>query len=154
MAQKVDIRYVSYYTGGSAAKKIAPVQPLKTMKLPRIKIMKRITLRIDPVATAGIVMAAVLMILLCVGVTQLQTVRHEAAQLAAYVDTLQVENEALYAQFNAGYDLESVEKTARALGMVPMEEAQRVSIQVENVDTPVKTGAWERFFTFLAGLFA
>lgn len=154
MAPKVDVRYVSFYTGGSAAKKIVPVVALKTIKLPRIKKMKRITLRIDPVATGGIIMAAVLMVLLCVGVTQLQTVRHETAQLAAYVDTLQVENATLQAEFDAGYDLDSVEKTAHALGMVPMEEVQRVSIQVQNLDTSVKTGAWERFFTFLTGLFA
>ena len=154
MTQKVDVRYVSFYTGGSAAKKIATVQPLKTIKLPRIKKMKRITLHIDPVATAGIVMSAVLMILLCVGVTQLQTARQETAQLAAYVDTLQVENATLQDAFDAGYDIESVEKTALALGMVPMEEVQRVSIQVENLDTPAKMGTWERFFTFLAGLFA
>ena len=154
MAQKVDVRYVSFYTGGSAAKKIAPVQPLKTIKLPCIKKLKRITLHIDPVATAGIIMAAVLMILLCVGVTQMQTARQETAQLAAYVDTLQTENAALRAEFNAGYDLETVEKTALALGMVPMEDVQRVSIQVQNLDAPAKAGAWERFFIFLAGLFA
>lgn len=154
MAQKVDVRYVSFYTGGSAAKKIAPVLPLKTMKLPQSRRLKRITLHVDPVATGGIIMAAVLMILLVVGVTQLQSARREAAQLAAYVDTLQVENSALHTEFEAGYDLETVEKTALALGMVPVEEVERVSIQVQNVETSVKTGAWERFFTFLAGLFA
>lgn len=154
MAQKVDVRYVSYYTVGSTAKKIAPVVPLKTMKLPRIKSRKRITVRIDPVATAGIVMAAVLLVLLAVGVTQLQSARQETAQLAAYVDTLQVENTALRAEFEAGYDLETVEKTALALGMVPMDEVERVSIQVQDVETSGQPGVWERFFTFLAGLFA
>ena len=155
MAQKVDVRYVSFYTGGSAAKKIAPVQPLKTIKLPRIKKFKRITLHIDPVATAGIVMAAVLMILLCVGVTQLQSARRETVQLAAYVDTLQTENAALRAEFDAGYDLETVEKTALALGMVPMDEVQHITIDMPQVQMEQpEPGTWQRVWTFLTGLFA
>ena len=154
MAAKVDVRYVSFYTSGSAAKKIAPVVPLKTIKLPRIKSKKRIVVRIDPVATAGIVMAAILFVLLIVGVTQLQSARQERAQLAAYVDTLQMENEALQAEFEAGYDIKNVEKTALALGMIPVEEVQRVSIQVQDIPAPEKPGVWEGFITFLAGLFA
>ena len=99
-------------------------------------------------------MAAILFVLLTVGVTQLQSARQERAQLAAYVDTLQMENEALQAEFEAGYDIKNVEKTALALGMIPVEEAQRVSIQVQDIPAPEKPGVWEGFITFLAGLFA
>ena len=154
MAAKVDVRYVSFYTTGSAAKKIVPVMPLKTIKLPRLRKIKPVVLRIDPVAFAGIAMSAILFVLLTVGIFQLQSARQETARLAAYVDTLQVENETLRSEYEAGYDLETVEKTALALGMIPVEEAQRVSIQVQDIETPAKTGAWEGFFTFLAGLFA
>ena len=154
MAAKVDVRYVSFYTTGSAAKKIVPVMPLKTIKLPRLRKIKPVVLRIDPVAFAGIAMSAILFVLLTVGIFQLQSARQETARLAAYVDTLQVENETLRSEYEAGYDLETVEKTALALGMIPVEEAQRVSIQVQDIETPAKTGVWEGFFTFLAGLFA
>lgn len=154
MAAKVDVRYVSFYTTGSAAKKIVPVMPIKTIKLPRLRKIKPVVLRIDPVAFAGIAMSAILFVLLTVGVFQLQSARHETARLAAYVDTLQVENETLRTEYETGYDLETVEKTALALGMIPVEEAQRVSIQVQDIETPAKIGVWESFFTFLAGLFA
>ena len=68
---------------------------------------------------------------------------------------LQAENEALAAQYAAGYDLEAVEQMALALGMVPKEQVEQVSISVsvpqEIVEEP---GLWERIYTFLTGLLA
>ena len=66
MAAKVDVRYVSFYTAGSAAKKIVPVMPIKTIKLPRLRKIKPVVLRIDPVAFAGIAMSAILFVLLII----------------------------------------------------------------------------------------
>ena len=36
MAQRLSVQYVQFYTDGSAARKFAPLAPLKTMKLPKI----------------------------------------------------------------------------------------------------------------------
>ena len=59
MAQRLDVQYVQFHTEGSAARKVAPLAPLKTLKLPKIRLKKRITLHIDPLAIGGIFMAVV-----------------------------------------------------------------------------------------------
>lgn len=154
MAQNLDVRYVTFNTAGSSALKVAPAIPLKTLALPSRKKRKRITLYLDPVATAGIVMAAIMLILMAVGVSRLNRVRNSEAVMAAYVDTLQAENEALQAEFEAGFDLKEVEKNALALGMVPASQAEQGKIQVASPNTEEKSGALANFFTFLTKLFA
>ena len=154
MAQRTDIRYVQFYTDGSAARKVAPVAPLKTIKLPKIKKQKRITLCIDPVAVASIGMALMMAVLIVVGVVQLNAARQDMQAMSAYVQTLQEENTQLQQTFNEGYDIEQVERTALALGLVPVEQVRHVSVTLPEIQEPVEPTAWEQFTTFLAGLFA
>lgn len=153
MAQQLDVRYVNFYTAGSSALKIAPAIPQETVTLPKKIKRKRLTLYIDPVAIAGILVAATMMILMTVGVVELATLRQDEVVMASYVDVLQTENESLREEYEAGYDPQEIEKTALALGMIPAEQAQRLSIRVEE---PVKESksAFRNFFTFLTGLFA
>ena len=92
MARQPDVQYIRFYTDGSAARKVAPVAPLNTIKLPKIKKHRRITLHIDPIAIGGIVMAAVMLILMLVGVAQLTNTKQELALMQSYVQTLQQEN--------------------------------------------------------------
>lgn len=154
MAQRLDVRYVSYYTDGSAARKAAPVQPFVTAKLPRVKKQKRIVVHVDPVATAGILLSAVMLVLLIVGAVQLSSTRENAARMEAYVQTLQQENAELTATYESGYDLEDVRKTALALGFVPKDQVKHVTLQLPKTVEKETPGAWERFCTFLTGLFA
>ncbi len=154
MTNKPDIQYIQFYTAGSAAQKIAPVVPLKTLRMPKVRKHKKITLFIDPVATAAIAMCAVVLIFMFVGLGQLNTVRQQNAVMAEYVQTLQSEKAALEAAYEAGYDLEEVERTALALGMVPKDQVQRIAITVPSVEQEASAGAWDQFCTFLAGLFA
>lgn len=153
MAQRLDIQYVDFCTVGSSAIKTAPVLPLKPFSLPKRKKLKRVTIRVDLIAVAGILMAAVMMILMTVGVSQLVSLRQSEIAMASYVDTLQTENQRLETEYEAGFQLEEIEKNALALGMIPAEQVQRVSIRVEE---PAKeTGnVLESFFVFLTGLFA
>lgn len=154
MTNKPDIQYIQFYTAGSAAQKIAPVVPLKTLRMPKVRKHKKITLFIDPVATAAIAMCAVVLIMMFVGLGQLNTIRQKNAVMAAHVQTLQSEKAALEAAYEAGYDLEEVERTALASGMIPKDQAQRIAITVPSVEQEATTGPWEQFCTFLAGLFA
>ena len=154
MAQRTDIRYVQFYTDGSAARKVAPVAPLKTIKLPKIKKQKRITLCIDPIAVASIGMALMMAVLIVVGVVQLNAARQDMQTMSAYVQTLQEENTQLQQTFNEGYDIEQVERTALALGLVPVEQVRHVSVTLPEIQEPVEPTAWEQFTTFLSGLFA
>ena len=155
MAQRTDIQYIRFYTEGSTARKIAPVDLRKTIRLPKIqKKYKRHTLYIDPVAIAGIAMAVVMMVLMLVGVTQLVNTRQQLQTMASYVDTLQQENASLQATYESGYDLEAVEQTALALGLVPKEQVRHVTIRVPSEEVTVQPSPWEQFYTFLTGLFA
>lgn len=155
MARHPEIQYVRFYTDGSAARKVAPVAPIKTIKLPKIKKFRKITLHIDPVALGGIVMAAVMLVLMVVGVAQLSNVRSELQTMSAYVETLQEENTSLKNEFAQDCDLEEVQRTALALGLVPKDEVRHVSIRVPDLpQQESQPGTWERFYTFLTGLFA
>lgn len=154
MAQRTDIRYIQYYTDGSAARKIAPVAPLKTIKLPKIKKQKRMTLCIDPVAVASIGMAVVMAVLIVVGVVRLSSARQEAQRMSDYVTALQEENVQLQQTFSEGYDIEQIERTALALGLVPKEQVKHISVSLPQLEEPEEPTTWERFTTFLTGLFA
>lgn len=156
MAQQLDVRYVNFYTAGSGALKVAPVIPLETLELPRRakKKAKKLVLYVDPVAVAGIVMATVMTILLAVGFVQLSNARQEEIAMAAYVDSLQQQNQELVAEFEAGYDLNQVEEVAVALGMVPQEQLQKITVKTaEPVEEP-ETNTWNNFWTSFVDLFA
>lgn len=154
MARHPNVQYIRFYTDGSAARKVEPVAPLKTIKLPKIKKSKRITVHIDPIAVAGIVMAAVMLVLMMAGVTQLRGAREQMQVMASYVDTLTQENEQLQQTLSQGYNLDEIQRTALALGLVPKEQVRHVSIQVPQPQVEEEPGAWEQLYTFLVGLFA
>ena len=154
MARKPDVQYIRFYTDGSAARKVATVAPLKTIKLPKVKKQKKLLVYIDPVAIAGIAMAVIMLTLMAVGVMQLKTARQEMQTMAAYVSTLQEENASLQATFSEGYDLDQIEKTALALGLVPKEQVRHVTVSVPELIVEEEPDAWERFYIFLTGLFA
>jgi len=154
MAQRLDIRYVAFRTDGTAARKAAEVQPFKLLKLPKAKKQKKIVVHVDPVAVAGIVMSVTMVIMLTVGFIQLHTARKDASVMASYVQTLREENETLSAAYENSYDIESVKTTAMALGLVQKDQVKHVTIQVPEVAESEQPGAWERFCTFLTGLFA
>lgn len=154
MAPKLDIQYIQFYTDGSAAKKVAPVAPLKTIRLPKIQIKKKLVLHIDPVALCGILMAGIMFVLMTVGVFQLRAARQEAKIMSDYVQTLQQENVELYTTLSDGYDIQQVRQTALALGMVPKEQVRHVSIDLPEMPVEEESGSWEQFYIFLTGLFA
>ena len=153
MAQRIDVKYISAYTDGNAARQLELPQPRKTARKHTARRSKRIVLYIDPVAILGILVAGVMLVMLAVGMVRLVQARNEMAAMDAYVHSLRQENEALREEYEAGYDIEHVRQTALALGMVPVEEVKRVQIQVQ-VPQQEQPGGWERFCTFLAGLFA
>ncbi len=154
MAQRLDVRYVTFRTDGSAARKATAVQPYKLLNLPKVKKQRRVVVRLDPVALAGIAVSAVMVIMLTMGFVQLQDARRDAAVMESYVQTLREENKQLSAVYEESYDIDSVKITAKALGLVPKEQVKHITIQVPELEEQKQPGAWEQFFTFLTGLFA
>ena len=156
MARKHDILYVNFYTDGSAARKLAPAFPAaQPRKGGSAKRKKKTVIFLDPVAVCSLIVAAVLLISMAVGLTQLQNAQAEAAAMESYLEQLTAENERLAQEFDAQVDLETVEKTALAMGMVPKDQVKSVNIQVQEIriEEPQKT-FWDQMYAILTNLFA
>ena len=149
-----EIQYIRYDNVGSAACKPVVVSSAKKNALPNARKQKRKVISIDPVATVGILVALFMLVSMAVGVVEYVQVRKQAAQMEQYVEQLSVRNEELTEKFESGYDLEAIEKTALALGMVPMEQVQTVQIQVTIPQEEKTVTLWEQIGIFITGLFA
>lgn len=159
MAKKPDIQYITqFYVPGSEAQVIEfkPAKKKRRAKtvLPKAVPQKKIRLKVDRAALCGIAVAAVMMILMVVGVWQYLDICAEHREMSNKVILLQNENVRLQEQYEAGYNLEEIEIMALAMGMVPEEELQTIAIDVE-VPTPEPEPTWwENVCWFFQGLFA
>ena len=156
MAQKNEILYVNFYTDGSAARKVNPEFPsAHPRKKAGAKRQKKPVLYVDPVAVFSLLVAAVLLVMMAVGLTQLQNAQAEAVAMENYVQELAEKNDELMDSFDKEVNLESVEQAAQVLGMVPKSQVQTVQIQVESeqLEAPAET-FWSQVYTFLTNLFA
>ena len=161
MALQPDIQYVPfYYVEGSAARKVErrPVAgktaaPVATQQRKR---SKRKVIRLDPVALTGLMVVVVMLCAMVVGFAEYTGSLERNAQMSAYITSLQEENDQLQQQYDQNMDLDQVQGIADALGMVPAEQAEQFSIEVElpQQETETQLSVWESFTTFLAGLFA
>jgi len=74
--------------------------------------------------------------------------------MRSHVEKLEAENKELNAYYEEHCDLDEIERTAMALGMVPKEQVTHITVHVPQEIAEEQPGAWERFTVFLAGLFA
>ena len=156
MARKNEILYVNFYTDGSAARKVAPAFPAaKPRKKPAAKRQEKVVIQIDPVAMVSLAVAVVMLIMMSVGLTNLQNARADAMAMEKYVQDLTAENERLTEEFHQQVDLEAVEKTALALGMVHKDQvpSMPITVDVMQEDVPAET-FWSQIAAFLTNLFA
>lgn len=156
MARQAEVRYVNFYNVGSTAYKLDTVSAPKkqAMPLPKQRKLKKTVLRVDPVAAFGMALSFVMVIMMVVGLFRLGTAQKESAQMQAYVQQLEAENKVLDAKYHAAYDPDEIRQVATQMGMVPIEQVQHIQISVPEIQ-PVQTpSAWDRVYTFLAGLFA
>ena len=154
MARFPSVQYVSLYTDGSAARQLNLNVPVRQPRAKaKVKKNKRITVYVDPVAFLGIVTAVVMLAVMAVSFFQLRSVQQEAAAMNTYVQELRAENKALRTEFEEGFSVEEIGRTAEALGMIPKSEAKHVTLNLQQ-ETAQPAGAWARFCTFLSGLFA
>ena len=154
MAQRIDVQYIQFYTGGNAAPKVAPAKPVREMPLPRVKKHKVHRIYVDPVATLGIFVAACMLIMMTVGVFRLRKVQRQNEALLEHVQELQKENQDLQERYAAGYTLREIEQAALELGMVPKEEVVEIPIQVQLPHPQEEENLWHRMGAFLAELFS
>ena len=153
MARRQESRYIQYYVG-TAAPKLVPQLPKKNKtKLPKVYKQQSYTVQVDPLALGGIVVSVVMLVLMLVGMATLGNAQKELAAAQARVDALQSQNLQLEETYHSRYDLDTVEKAALGLGMIPVEQAQHITISVSQEPLRENTH-WERIHFFLDGLFA
>ncbi len=153
MARRQESRYIQYYVG-TAAPKLVPQLPKKNKtKLPKVYKQQSYTVQVDPLALGGIVVSVVMLVLMLVGMATLGNAQKELAAAQVRVDALQSQNLQLEETYHSRYDLDTVEKAALGLGMIPVEQAQHITISVSQEPLRENT-LWERIHFFLDGLFA
>ena len=153
---KDNSRYIQFYTPGSAAVKVEIQEEHKWAPLPEQKAAKPVVFHEDPVAILGFVVAVSMLILMAVGISQLNAARLEVATLERFVSQLNAEHAELLATYRESVDLEAVRTKALDMGMVPAEEIPQSNIYVTipQIEIVEETTLWEKTTTFLAGLFA
>ena len=156
MAWKPEIQYVRYSVDGSTARKIEePARKKKAAPQPRPRRKREPCILIDPLTIAGILMAAVMLVLIAVGFVQWQAAEQQQAQMEAYVASLQDSNRELQAQFDQVYDEEALREAAQALGLVPADSLEQTPIQVSRPAPPApEPTLWEQITQFFQELFA
>ncbi len=157
MARKPDIQYIHYQIDGSAARQLEPklLPQRKVLPGPKTKPEKpKLVLSVDPLLTAGVLVAAVMLVLILVGFSQLETARNQVDQMQTYVQKLSADNILLSEQYETGCDLEDVEYKALALGMIPAQQAQHISITLPKPELVVEPTLWERISQRWCELFA
>lgn len=155
MTQRRPIEYVQFYTVGSAARKlevekIQLAEPVFQNAVP----IKRKKVYVDPVAICGMLVALCMLLTLFVGFFQLRNVQQDRVAMENYVIHLQHVNAERKETYRESYNLEEIEKTARALGMVPVDQVTHQTIDITVPMPEENVSVWEQVGTFLSGLFA
>ena len=153
MARRQESRYIQYYVGTAAPKLVPQLPKRNKTKLPKVYKQQSYTVQVDPLALGGIVVSVVMLVLMLVGMATLGNAQKELAAAQARVDALQSQNLQLEETYHSRYDLDTVEKAALGLGMIPVEQAQHITISVSQEPLRENT-LWERIHFFLDGLFA
>ena len=153
---KYNNRYIQFYTPGTEAVKVEIQKEQNWAPLPELKPEEKKAIYIDPVAIISCFVAVCMLILMAVGIGQLNGCRAEVAAMERYVAQLTAENQTLEQTYAEGYDLNEIYSKATDMGMVPVESVPetRIYVTVSLPETAEPVTVWSQVSTFLAGLFA
>ena len=156
MVKKPEIQYIDkFYVYGSEAKvlELKPKRKIKTI-LPLSVPDKTIKIPVDPVAIGGIVVAVALLVALLIGCVQYVQVYRQYRTMMDHVVAEQNMNVELREDYRSRIDLVEIRDKALALGMVPVENAQVITIRAELPQREPEPTLWEDFVWLCKGLFA
>lgn len=141
MARRNNERYVRYYTLGSTAAKLDKAE--RKAALPEYKTpQKRKPIAVDPVSLLGNAVAIVLALLMIVGMIQVAGTTAQVRELQTQVTALEMEQQMLQEEYASLYDLNEVRVAAESMGMVPAEDAIRVSVKVPAETVEIQQLSW------------
>ena len=157
MVRKPDIQYVDkFYVHGSEARvlELKPQKKKNKTVLPKFYPNKETVVRIDALSLCAVAVAVTLVVLMVVGCFQMKAAYARYEVMNDYVISLQNENVKLQEKYYAGFDPVDIGWKAHALGMIPMEEAQTMTISVTMPEEEPAPTLWENTVWFLKGLLA
>ena len=157
MNQKPKIQYVGqFYVHGSEARQLQQQEEKRQAKtrLPLARIQAIEKIYVDPVALAGIVVAVMMLVTMVLGAVQIKRDWDQYERVSAYVSELKRENARMSHAYHSSYDLEDIKTKALAMGMVPRNEVQTMSVTVTVPEPEVELTRMEEIKGFLEGLFA
>lgn len=154
MDQKPVIQYVGqFYVYGSEVKAPKKKQQSAKVFLPKKpKTGKERRIYVDPVAMGGIVLAVAVLVALVVGAVQLTASMNQYDQELETLTELKRENAKLEHAYRTALDLDTVQEKAEAMGMIPAEEAEKMTVRVSVPEHEEEPTAWENILWFLSGL--
>ena len=153
---KINNRYIQFYTPGSVAVKVAVQEEQYWLPIPEQKKEKKTIIRVDPISVIGFAVAVCMLILLTVGMGQMNAARREVNALEHYIAQLTAENRALEETYSEGYELWDIEQKALNMGMIPVEEVHtsRIYVTMPHTQTVESPTGWAKITTYLTSLFA
>ena len=156
MARQADIQYVEYPVDGTAARKVErQIQHQSAVPVYARRRAQRKVIAVDPVAICGIVLSVVMLFAMVIGLAEYRHSLQQTRQMSAHVRQLQQENFQLQQNYQAGYDLEEIERIALEAGMIPAENMERVRISMQTPEEEdTRMSFWDTLTTFLVGIFA
>ena len=157
MNQKPKIQYVGqFYVHGSEARQLQLQEEKRQAKtkLPLARIQKIEKIYVDPVALAGIAVAVVMLVTMVLGAIQIKRDWDQYEQVSSYVSELKKENARKNHAYRLSYDLADIETKALAMGLVPRNELETVTVSVTVPEKLPQMTRVEEIKFFLEGLFA
>ncbi len=157
MAQKPKIQYIGqFYVHGSEAHALELEQEKKQpkTKLPLARLQQIEKIYVDPVALVGIAVAVVMLVTMVVGALQLKEDWAEYERMSSYLSQLKLDNAQKTMEYRSSYDLEDIRTKAAAMGLVPMEEVETMTVVVTVPEKTPEVRKIDEIKWFLEGLFA
>ena len=126
----------------------------KRFVCPRPKRRPKTKIYVDPMALAGLVVAAGMRVVMTMGIMEFSAVCKEHQQLQKDLTALRDANVEMMHDYRTSYELSEIEETARALGMIPISEAKTITLKVTVPQPQPEPTLWDDFIWFISGLFA
>lgn len=154
MAKRDEIQYVRYYATGSAAVKLDPQPEHRKKARPAVKpVQEQITIPVDPIAMIGTVVAIVMVLCVIVGFVQLNHANDQVAQAQSELSALKNQHYELEKNYENGYDLEDVRNAAEAMGLVPVEQVQHLTIHIPEPEVVEELTWWQAWWAEFRAMF-
>lgn len=154
MAKRSEIQYVRYYATGSEALKLDPQpQHRKKARAAQVPAEERKVLHYDPVALFGTAVAVLLVVCVVIGFIQLNQMNDRIAQAQNNLSALKSQHYELETNYKNGYDLDEVRDAADAMGLVPMEQVEHITVHIPEPEVVEPLPRWQQWWLEFKAMF-